>query len=60
VAQWHANDLEHFSNEYNVVSIPRFLIIDANGNFINAKMPPPSELAFESMIRKALHLADEE
>jgi thiol-disulfide isomerase/thioredoxin len=60
VAQWHANDLDNFSKSYNVVSIPRFIIIDANGNFINAKMPAPSELAFESIIRKALHLADEE
>lgn len=32
-----------FAKHYGINSIPRFLLIDANGNVINADMPKPSE-----------------
>jgi thiol-disulfide isomerase/thioredoxin len=60
VLQWHAIDRNKLGNDYNVVSIPRFILIDPNGNFVNAKMPFPSDPAFEMILRKALHLPDEE
>lgn len=60
VLQLHAFDLAKFSKDYDVVSIPRFILIDTNGNFVNAKMPSPSDPAFEMILRKAMQLPDEE
>ncbi len=60
VLQLHALDLAKFSKDYNLASIPRFILIDPNGNFINAKMPNPSDPAFEMILRKAMQLPDEE
>jgi hypothetical protein len=41
-------------------SIPRFILVDPNGKFVNARMTQPSDAAFEIIIRKELHLPDEE
>ncbi|WP_298391611.1 redoxin domain-containing protein [Flavobacterium sp.] len=59
IANWHINDKELFCNEYNVASIPRFILIDPNGKFVNSKMPQPSDDAFEIILRKTLNLPDE-
>ena len=59
ISQWHINDKNIFGKEYNVESIPRFILIDPNGKFVNSKMPQPSDNAFEIIIRKALNLPDE-
>jgi thiol-disulfide isomerase/thioredoxin len=32
-----------FIKEYNIQGIPRFILIDANGNIVNAKAPKPSD-----------------
>ncbi|OYU84378.1 MAG: hypothetical protein CFE24_07160 [Flavobacterium sp. BFFFF2] len=56
----HINDKDDFGKKYNVEGIPRFMLIDANGKFVNAKMPSPDDQAFEVIIRKALNLPDEE
>jgi DNA-binding beta-propeller fold protein YncE len=47
-----------FSKDYNVNSIPRFILIDPDGKIYNADMPRPSDSAFEIIIRKALVLKD--
>ena len=60
VQQLHINDNNGFSSAYAVESIPRFILIDAQGNFINARMPYPNELAFETILRKAIGLPEEE
>ncbi|WP_162127521.1 redoxin family protein [Flavobacterium phycosphaerae] len=60
VLQWHANDLDGFSKAYNVITIPRFILIDPNGNFVNANLPFPAEASFELLLRKAMHLPEEE
>jgi len=60
VLQLHAFDLNRFGKDYDVVSIPRFILIDPNGNFVNAKMPYPNDPAFEMVLRKALKMPDEE
>lgn len=60
IAQWHVNDKNLFGKEYNMESIPRFILIDPNGKFINARMPQPTDAAFEVIVRKELHLPDEE
>lgn len=41
-------------------SIPRFILIDPTGKFVNAKMPQPEDATFEIFIRKALNLPDEQ
>lgn len=60
VLQLHADNLNLFSKDYDVVSIPRFILIDPNGNFVNANLPFPGDASFEILLRKALHLAEEE
>ena len=60
VLQLHANNMNLFGKEYDIVTIPRFILIDPNGNFVNAKMPFPSDRTFEMLLRKALHLDEEE
>lgn len=60
IVQWHINDKNVFGKEYNMESIPRFILIDQNGKFVNSKMTQPSDAAFEIIIRKELHLPDEE
>lgn len=60
ILQWHLNDKNLFGKEYSMESIPRFLLIDPSGKFVNARMPQPEEAAFEIIIRKALNLPDEE
>jgi thiol-disulfide isomerase/thioredoxin len=60
VLQVHADNLSLFSKDYNVVSIPRFILIDPNGNFVTANLPFPSEASFEILLRKALQLPEEE
>ena len=32
-----------FIKEYNIQGIPRFILIDANGNILNAQAPRPSD-----------------
>jgi len=32
-----------FIREYNILGIPRFILIDANGNIVNAQAPRPSD-----------------
>lgn len=60
ISQWHINDKNIFGKDYNMESIPRFILIDPSGKFVNSKMPQPSDAAFEIIIRKELHLPDEE
>ncbi|WP_161971735.1 redoxin family protein [Flavobacterium silvisoli] len=60
VIQWHINTADTFSKAYNLVTIPRFILIDPNGNFVNANLPFPHEATFEILLRKALQLPEEE
>ena len=60
VLQLHADNLNLFSKEYDVESIPRFILIDPNGSFVNSNLPFPSDSSFEIVLRKAIHLAEEE
>jgi thiol-disulfide isomerase/thioredoxin len=59
VLQLHVNDMMKFYSEYNAETIPRFILLDDKGNFVNSKMPYPSEKTFEILLRKALNLQDE-
>lgn len=59
VLQIHLNDKHKFSKDYNAQGIPRFILIDPQGNFLNSDMPRPSEKTFEVILRDALGLAKE-
>jgi thiol-disulfide isomerase/thioredoxin len=58
VQQFHLENAVAFSKDYNVNSIPRFILIDDKGKIYNASMPRPSEASFEMILRKALNLSD--
>lgn len=58
VLQLHLDNADLFSKEYDVPSIPRFILIDPDGKFINSRMPYPEDPAFEILLRKALGLPD--
>jgi thiol-disulfide isomerase/thioredoxin len=58
VLQLHASDPEKFGKAYHAETIPRFIMIDPNGNFVNAKMPRPSETTFEMILMKELGLPE--
>lgn len=58
VQQFYLKNAAAFSKDYNVNSIPRFILIDDRGQIYNASMPRPSEASFEMILRKALNLKD--
>ena len=58
VLQLHANDGDKFSADYDIQGIPRFMLIDDEGNVVNAEMPRPSDKTFEQVIRKELGLEE--
>jgi thiol-disulfide isomerase/thioredoxin len=58
--QWRANGMQELSRLYGVDAIPRFLLIDPQGRFVNANMPIPSDANFEVLLRQALQLPAEE
>jgi hypothetical protein len=44
--------------DYNINSIPRFILIDTEGKIYNANMPKPSMASFELILRKPLGLKE--
>lgn len=59
VLQWHVNNNGKFSKQYDVQFIPRFILIDPQGNFVNSKMPYPDDKVFEKLLRESLGLSDQ-
>ena len=59
VMQLHINDLDRFEKQYAVESIPRFILIDPQGNFVDSALPFPNEQVFEKLLRQTLGLAEE-
>ena len=51
---WAKNATEDFMKKYAVATIPRFMLIDARGNIINAAMPLPSSPEFEQVLHKEI------
>ena len=45
-------DPQKFMGAYGIEGIPRFMLIDPDGKFININMPKPSEKEFEEIIQK--------
>jgi thiol-disulfide isomerase/thioredoxin len=60
IAHWRAPNLQQFRALYGIEAIPRFLLIDPAGNFVNANLPQPTDANFEVLLRQALGLKDNE
>lgn len=45
---------------YGLNAIPRFILIDPQGRFVNAELPMPDNPNFELLLRQALGLEKEE
>jgi thiol-disulfide isomerase/thioredoxin len=60
ILQWHAYGLQEIRDLYGVESIPRFMLIDPQGRFVNAQLPMPDDANFEVLLRQALGLKAEE
>ncbi|MDI9257916.1 redoxin domain-containing protein [Flavobacterium sedimenticola] len=58
VLQWYANNSKQVNFNYQITSIPRFVMIDPEGKIYQSKMARPSEASFEMILRKALDLRD--
>jgi thiol-disulfide isomerase/thioredoxin len=59
VLQLHINNEKKFSKEYDITGIPRFILIDPQGNYVESAMPYPNDHLFEKMLRDALKLPEE-
>lgn len=60
ILQWRADGMKEMSKLYGVDAIPRFILIDPQGRFVNAQLPMPDDANFELLIRQALGLKAEE
>ena len=54
VQQWRTTDIQHFLKKLNIPSIPRYILLDKEGRFVNNQMPNPSDRNFEAQIMNAL------
>ena len=52
IYQLRVLDPQKFMGAYGIEGIPRFMLIDPDGKFININMPKPSEKEFEEIIQK--------
>ena len=51
---WAKNEKDEFTKGYSIGTIPRFMLIDPSGRIVDANMPPPSDPAFENILRKEI------
>ena len=59
ILQWRAFGLQEMRELYGVDAIPRFMLIDPQGRFVNAQLPMPDDANFEVLLRQALGLKAE-
>ena len=60
IIQWRVANRLDLLNQYGIENIPHFILLDPDGNFINAIFPRPDEGNFEIQLRQALKLPAEE
>jgi thiol-disulfide isomerase/thioredoxin len=54
VDHWYVKDVQSFMRNLNIPSIPRYILIDKEGRFVNNQMPNPSDRNFEALMMNAL------
>ena len=59
VLQLHINNDAQFSKDYNVQFIPRFILVDPQGNLVNSSLMYPEYPDFEKEVRAALGLPEQ-
>jgi hypothetical protein len=60
IVHWRLQREKLFLREYGLEGIPHFILIDPDGNFVNANFPRPSDQNFEIQLRQVLKLKSEE
>lgn len=60
IIHWRVANRLLFEDLYGIDAIPHIMLIDREGNFINADFPRPSERNFEIQLRQLLNLPAEE
>ncbi|MBU3715115.1 MAG: redoxin domain-containing protein [Ferruginibacter sp.] len=60
ITQWRVANRLDLLQQYGIESIPHFILLDPDGNFINANFPRADEGNFEIQLRQALKLPAEE
>ena len=60
VQNWIALNVNEMAENYQINGIPRFVIIDKDGNFYESQMARPSEKSFETILNIALGKKNEE
>ncbi len=56
ILQWRTNGTSEMNALYGIDAIPRFMLIDPQGRFVNAQLPMPDDPNFEVLLRQALGL----
>lgn len=51
VQQLRAKNIKQFAKDYNTNSIPRFILIDPKGKFVNATFLRPSNNSFDALLK---------
>ncbi len=59
VLQLHINNDNEFSKDYDIAYIPRFILIDPQGNFVNSALMHPEYPSFEKELREVLGLSEQ-
>lgn len=52
VTQLHSNNISQFSKQYNMTTIPRFILIGKNGVLLNSNLPFPDTDEFEMVLKE--------
>ena len=60
ILHWRLQREKLFLREYGLEGIPHFILIDPDGNFVNANFPRPGDQNFEIQLRQVLKLKSEE
>lgn len=50
--QLHSNNISQFSKQYNMTTIPRFILIGKNGVLLNSNLPFPDTDEFEMVLKE--------
>lgn len=60
IVHWRIQREKLFLREYGLEGIPHFILLDPDGNFVNANFPYPGDPNFEIQLRQVLKLKSEE
>jgi thiol-disulfide isomerase/thioredoxin len=60
VQNWIALNVNEMAENYQINGIPRFVVIDKDGNFYESQMARPSEKSFETILNITLGKKNEE